>query len=127
MANVFDPSFVVLVVLVLAMVVIGVFVWRLHQQGVPNNQLSSQTALKALGVADMVEERMVEALRKWADSHPATLRESYFDAQDFYSDLGRLGTSYSRAVTLDSAIKRNGDQPAAAYQSQQNGNVVLTK
>ena len=118
-----DINTILIFVLLAAVVVIAVFVYRLHTKGTPTNLLLPQTLLKAGGIADTIEEKMFAALRKWSEANPATLRDVYFDAQDFYADLGRLPTTFTNAVTLDGAIKRNGNAPPAAYLTQANGNV----
>ena len=118
-----DINTILIFVLLAAVVVIAVFVYRLHTKGTPTNLLLPQTLLKAGGIADLVQESVIAAMHKFAEANPASLRDTYFDAQDFYADLGRLPMTFTNAVTLDGAIKRNGNAPPAAYLTQANGNV----
>lgn len=121
--NLFDPTFILTLILLAAVVVIAVFVWKLHQQGVPNNQLARQTQLKGADLLDQMQERMTAALHDWAEAHPASMGSAYFDRDDFMQQIGRLPATHKQAISLDGAIVRNGDLPPLAYVTQANGNV----
>lgn len=117
------------VVLLAAVVVFaamaGLFAWKLHRAGVPNDQLGRQVALKGGNLLDAVEERMAAALKAWADSHQATMNAAYFDRDDFMQQIGRLPPSYTQAIRLDAAVVRNGASPGVDYATQTNGNILV--
>lgn len=126
MTDLFDLSSILSLISLAAIAILAVFVWRLHKAGVPNAQLAGQTALKVVDGADHLRDSVLAALHDWTAKQQAsaTLRASYFDAPDFYGDVGRLPASYPQAVRLDGAIVRNGDGPGLDYFLAPNGNVT---
>lgn len=84
---------------------------------------ADQIRLKVADDADAFRDRVVRALKEYADAHPPTLKDHYFDADDFLMDVGRLPDAFPSAVTLNDAVKRNGSQPALKYITAENGNV----
>ena len=118
-----DVNTILIFVLLAAVVVIAVFVWRLHQKGVPNAQLAPQTMLKAGGIADLVQESVIAAMHKFAEANPASMSAAYFDRDDFMQQIGRLPATFKQGITLDGAVVRNGDVPPMAYITAANGNV----
>ena len=121
-----DPTTILLVVILLAVGIVGGFVYHLHQAGVPKAQLLPQAALKGGDVLDAVQERVTAALAAWATAHPATLKAQYFDRDDFMQDIGRLPVAYVQGVRLDGAVVRGGDPPGVDYYLQPNGNVTTS-
>lgn len=86
---------------------------------------AQQIRLKIEDDADALREKITEGIRAWAAAQPEpTLKDHYFDSDDFLMDVGRLPATFPSAVTLDGAVKRNGSNPAQAFtKDEATGNV----
>ena len=126
MISLFDPSSILSLFALIGIAVLAAFVWRLHVKGVPSAELLPQTVLKVEGQADQLRDAVLSALHDWTtrQQSAAVLRACYFDAADFYGDVGRLPPGYPQAIRLDGAIVRNGDGPGVDYTLVANGNVL---
>lgn len=121
--------FVLVGCVVVAVIAAAAFAWKLHRAGVSNQALPGQVALRSADFADELRDRIVKIMAEEAAklAAAATLKNAYFDAQDFVADVGRLPPSYARAVTLDGKLVRNGDLPADTYATEAGtGNVKRT-
>lgn len=129
--NLFDPIVLLTLALAVAIIAAGVLAWKLHEAGVPNNQLAKQTGIKAGNMADALRDKIVAVMTEEAAklAAKATLQDVYFDEANFMQDLGRLPPSFAQAVSLkpvngEAKIERDGTMPPLQYAVQANGNVT---
>lgn len=135
MPNIFDPTFILVCIALAVAVAALAFAWNLHRKGVANDQLAAQVGLKAGDVFDAGRDRVVtwlhEELAKLAAK--ATLKDRYFDVDDFLADIGRLPVSYEPTITLTTtdsveSMKRPGSNQVMRYYVQPgSGNVTTSR
>lgn len=122
-----DLVTILLMVIGVLVIATGLFTWQLHKKGVPTAALPGQVALKAEDVVDSFEEKVVALLQKHnvaMSLKPASLKDAYFDRDDFMQDVGRLTAASQQMVRLDGATVRNGNSPSLDYYLQANGNIT---
>jgi hypothetical protein len=112
--------------LFIVVILAAIFAYKLHKTGTPNKELLPQTQLKASDLFDDLRDRVLKIIVEESTKayNNAALKDSYFDTDDFLMDLGRLPTTYTKAILLNGAIKRNGTGESVEYFVQTNGNVT---
>lgn len=126
-----EMTTVLLIVGGLLIVAFGGYAWYLHTKGVPRERMPTQFRMKVGDDLDELKDNTISAVRRFAVRLPqASLKDGYFDTDNFNQDIGRLPDTFESMVTLTrdgvNKIIRDGKLPAIEYVLDANsGNVLL--
>lgn len=130
----FDPSWILIAALVLIVVAVGLFAYSLHKKGVPNSAIPQQVALRASDMIDTTEEELVAFAKKHIMAlKGASMKDAYWDRDDFMRDVGRVeqNPEYANSIFLDEQPILGRGATRVNYYTQKggptDGNITLNK
>jgi len=127
-----EPAFILAALAFVGVIVLWIV--QLKQKGTPNDQIAGQVKLRAADMFDdgrdsfvkWAKETTAALATKTAQAPAASLKDAYYDKENFDRDIGRVmaGGYHGQLVKLDGKVAIDGDTPAIDYYTHANGNVT---